>query len=445
MKKIALILDNKNRDLDGICLMAKSLTDHGHEVTIIPYNLMQFELYLDHYDFVLFNFIRKYNLPLIQEITSANIPVGISDTEGGVFSNINNFFETWPENVDKIKNLHYFFWGNDLFHKALNNSYLKPKQAYVTGCPRFDVYADFGERYPSEKKYGNEYILFNTNYPLAGPKFNTVQKELDQSKHLPSLYNRICIVREIQIKEREAIVDLIKYINLNIKIKIIIRPHPFEDAEYYAEAFADNKLIEVISEGSVKDVIKNSLLVVQRGCSTGFEARLLGKKSISPNWLPFKNMTLVDEGNIFFDKKEKLLKYISNFKHNENKSIDASTERQINSYFYKIDGYSSSRVAANINSILKKQAKHYLLSKLNIKVLIKSILFLFFGFTKISFLKIYSSEIDLWKNSDKYFTVQDLKTKCEKLGIALEISDSNNKIINTNFSRCSIKIKGIKV
>ena len=444
MKKIALILDNKNRDLDGICLIAKCLTDAGYKIAVIPYNLMQFELYLQDFDFVLFNFIRNYNHSLVREITSANIPAGVSDTEGGVFVDIKSFFDTWPENVDKIKNFYYFFWGKELCEFALKNALLEPVQAYVTGCPRFDVYAKFGEKYASEILEDGGYVLFNTNYPLASPKFNSVQKELTQSKISPSQYDRFCSYREIQLKERDAVVNLINYITQKVDIKIIVRPHPFEDGQFYEEAFAANRFVKVNSEGTVKDIIQNASLVVQRGCSTGFETRLLGKKSLSPNWMPFQHSTLVDEGNIFFENKDALLSYIINHTDDQHKSIDENTKQHIDKYFYKIDGNSSYRVASHIANIIRGSERQFFLKKFKIKSLIKRILYYFVGFSEVSFLRSYYREIDLWKKSGKYFNAQDIKEKCDHLGIALDINEPTKSRMS-KFQRCAIQITGAKV
>ncbi len=172
-KSIAIILDNINRDIDGVCLIAKNLTDQGHLVHIVPYNLMQFELYLINIDFVLFNFLRKYNINLIQEITSSGIPVGISDTEGGVFTDISIMFENWPDQVKSIKNLNYFFWGKEIQDYAINNKLLNKEDSFITGCPRFDVYANYGKKYPTKMKYPLEnYILVNTNFPLESQNYN---------------------------------------------------------------------------------------------------------------------------------------------------------------------------------------------------------------------------------------------------------------------------------
>lgn len=441
-KSVALILDNKNRDLDGICLLAKNLVDMGCCVNIVPYNLMQFELYLIDFDFVLFSFIRPYNYALVKEITDAGVPVGILDSEGGVFSDIKIMFNTWPKNISRISNLYYFFWGANLYRHALDNNLLEKDNAFLTGCPRFDVYADFGSRYPSKSLEHKDYILVNTNYPLANPEFNSVANELKQAMCFDTADQRISTLHKRQIEEQAAIIDLVDFLSSRVSKKIIIRPHPFESASYYKERFKHNSSVLVTKGGTVKSVIQNASLIIQRGCSTGFESRLLGKKSLSPDWVPFKSETLVDQGNTFFTSREELLAYVNDFNSATSAEIDNATRSHIEKYFYKIDGNASHRVASKILDLIKKDENLLQIGKFKIKCLAKKFIFVCFGFTNLSFLRVYFSEIRKWASSEKFFRVDDIANACHELGFDLKVdqvgSDKSKK-----HSRCSIQVRGI--
>ena len=427
MKNIALVLDNKSRDIDGVALISKYLMDFGYTVSIVPFNLMQFELYLNKFDFILFNFIRNYNINLILDIASSNIPVGICDTEGGVFSNIKIFYDQLPANIIKIDNLHYFFWGPVLANYAKENNILRSDQIYITGCPRYDVYSDFGRKYGKVSLTEKGYILINTNFPLANPKFNTPQLEIEQAKVSLNQFNRIKSLRQDQIQERNAFVELVDFLLKNTEIDIVIRPHPFESSEFYELKYIFNNRIKINKKGTVKSIIQNSIAVIQRGCSTGLETRLLGKKSLSPNWPPFKNTTMVDEGNLFFNSKEEMLRYLIKDVHkNYELNLGIETQKQIENFFYKNDGKSSLRVAELIDKIVKKnQSKKY--SKFIIKSYIKRIIFNAGIFDKFLFLKLYNNEIKKWHRSEKYFNINDIQRCLNYLGFNYIIGSIDRK------------------
>lgn len=438
-RKIAIILDNINRDIDGVCLVAKNLTDKGHSVYIVPYNLMQFELYLNNYDFILFNFLRKYNINLIKEITSSGIPVGISDTEGGVFSDISIMFANWPDQVNSIKNLNYFFWGREIHDYAINNNLINKEKAFITGCPRFDVYADYGKKYKTKIKYLIEnYILFNTNFPLISPRFNTNEKEINQLTESGNHNHKLLKLIDIQKEERDAIIDLIKYLIKNTNKNIVIRPHPFEDCKYYEDTFKNMEKVIINKNGTVKNIIENSLIVIQRGCSTGFEARLLGKKSLSPDWEPFKNITLVDEGNIFIKSKEEILNFIEEKTVSENK-LDSKTLSHVDKYFYKLDGNSSLRVAQRIDEAIDREKQSKIIKIYKLKIIIKKFINQILGFSNISYLGIYKLESKKWMNSDKYFNMNTIINKFNELGMDIQVIE--NEKPNFGFKNYTIKIE----
>lgn len=439
MANVAIILDNKSRDLDGISFLINSLRNRHFKVFIVPQNLMQFELRLIKFNFIIFNFYRSYNANLIHEILNSGIHVGVSDTEGGIFSDLNIFFNTWPNNsmASKYSNFHYFFWGPRLMHLAIKKNITNQKTSYLVGSPRFDIYKNFGKKYIKNIKNQDDFILINTNYPFFNPKFNSGLKELERSITL--YQNNIFYENlfETQKKEFNETINLAKYLARHSGFKIKIRPHPFENHAIYENIFASYENVNIEYKGSAFKSIKKSILVIQRGCSTGLESRLLGKLSISPDWPPYKHKTLVDQGNVFIKTRKELLALLKQKKKCNYKKIipiSSETKRNIRDFLYKIDGKASERISAIINNEIKFSKKS-IFSYFFIKCLFVKFIYSFFYKNQ----RIYLSERKKWKTSDKYLTCDDLYENLTFLGLECR----SNKIENAkiaNHSLCTIVI-----
>ena len=430
MANVAIILDNKSRDLDGICFLINSLRNRHFKVFIVPQNLMQFELRLLNFDFIVFNFYRAYNANFIHEILNSGIHVGVSDTEGGIFSDLNIFFNTWPSNSIALKhpNFHYFFWGPKLMNLAIKKNITNPKTSYLVGSPRFDIYKNYGKKYLKNIKSEDNFILINTNYPFFNPKFNSGTKELRRSI---SLYHKKFFYKnlfETQKKEFNETILLAKYLAKFSDFKIKIRPHPFENYTIYKRIFSNHNNVDIECKGSAFQSIKKSILVIQRGCSTGLETRLLGKLSVSPDWAPYKHKTLVDQGNLFIKTKKELLillKQKGKFNNAKIFPINSETKKHIRDFLYKIDGKASERISKVIYNKVQ-HSKKSILSIFFIKSLFVKFIFSFL-FRKQ---KIYLLEKKKWKNSDKYFSSSDLHENMFFLGL----KSKDNKIENVKIA-----------
>ena len=114
--------------------------------------------------------------------------------------------------------------------------------------------------------------------------------------------------------------------------------------------------------------------------------------------------------------------------------ISSDTKKNIRDYLYKIDGNASERISEIINNQIKF-CKKSILSYFFIKSLFVRFLFSFFFKNQ----RIYLSEREKWKNSDKNLTCDDL---IENLTF-LDLKSRSNKIKNAkiaNHSLCTIVI-----
>jgi surface carbohydrate biosynthesis protein len=371
--KIVVVIDNPNRDLPSCILLAQSLLEKssmGSTIHVIQMNSLTDLIFSVHPDYVLLNYARHNNAKLIKQIAACKIKIGILDTEGGVFTLMPktqklNYFNAVPNDpVVRQKIQHYFVWGQKIYdaHKV-ENCYTKD-QLHLTGTPRSDFYhSNFDFIYnttPSEK-----IILFNTSFSLTNPKFSTCEKEvlmLNQTFGYPIDYLNLQ-VQQFKIAEQKLI-EQARYIAEKFPdIKIIFRPHPFENEKVYENSFNDLKNIQVTGHGAVDQWLRRSICIIHYECSTAIEAACLkipvfamsGIQSVRP--IPDADLC-----TDFFDTKEDLCQRIQNVIEKNyilpEKLQDQILQAQKNVY-YSVDGNSNHRISEIIIADLNKNTHQF--------------------------------------------------------------------------------------
>lgn len=84
--KVALVLDNPRRDLNGVLLTAYRLLRLGVESYVVPMYVQGYDIPLLGPDAVIVNYARTTNRELLQTYRALGILVLVMDTEGGIFS-----------------------------------------------------------------------------------------------------------------------------------------------------------------------------------------------------------------------------------------------------------------------------------------------------------------------------------------------------------------------
>ncbi len=264
-RRIALLVDNPLRDLPGLVLVAWRLCQNGDTCYLVPVNLRNKEVWSLAPDFVLLNHFRTIYEELVKNIMEAGIPVGVLDTEGGVFSakptmanaSLSNSkrdemeimppMQEYALSMARDSNLRhnvscYCAWTPAFAEYASQAGWYRSQQIIVTGIPRTDFYAaqwhDAARRMSSYvDTYPEPIILINSNFALANPRFQSPQKEAEMMVNKFS-YNRDFIDKWIQIQDL-AMKGLTSLANKLAKhfpeVTVIYRPHPFEGEEIYNE------------------------------------------------------------------------------------------------------------------------------------------------------------------------------------------------------------------
>ena len=181
-------------------------------------------------------------------------------------------------------------WGD--WQKNFNESY-EPTNANIvtTGHPRFDLYADkFRSYFETETSKLNElygdFILVNTAFSYSnngegGAKFifkPNLAYDTTNEDHRKYRFRRW----KQQMFSIADIVDLVNRISLAYpNKKIIIRPHPSENSQYYQDIFQNIKNVHIIYKGAVTPWLLACNVLIHNGCTTAIEATLAGKVVIN--------------------------------------------------------------------------------------------------------------------------------------------------------------------
>lgn len=205
-----------------------------------------------------------------------------------------------------------FLWGQ-YQHNLIKSNTKQDNKLFVTGHPRFELlknkYHSFYEADVQriKKQYG-DFILINTNMGFG----NNIRGDELVIKDYGDRFPNIRELIEFDKNKRDSIVSLIDQLSDKFSRKIILRPHPEEDINYYNGLFSNKENVKVIYEGSVIPWLLASNVMIHPDCTTGVESLLLGKKSISfvPNTHPHLVTKLPVEASYRFDGISEIIKFI---------------------------------------------------------------------------------------------------------------------------------------
>jgi surface carbohydrate biosynthesis protein len=348
-------------------LLAWTLAQKGVEVFLVPMYQQASEVAALMPDLVLVNYLRVNNQRLVKAYSECGILVGVLDTEGGIFNNVeeeltNLVARSEPANVDL-----YCLWGGRQYDSFLENSILPKERLYITGCPRYDFCAEpWRTALPSLWNDKNPMILVNTRFPLIFPRF---QRGLeDEMSFMYELGFEKSYVGEWA---RQSYLVWAEMINVFAGLAksfseavFVVRPHPFEDRTIYERLLKDISNIKIVQEHAVLPWITSSLLLIQKGCSTALEASFLGVEPVSLDWVdaPLIHNDVVAAVSHSVRSPRELTEIVEKTLNGSPLSptsrIKQQREQVVNNWFCAIDGKSSERVANAILETVDKRGNN---------------------------------------------------------------------------------------
>jgi surface carbohydrate biosynthesis protein len=291
--RVALVVDHPERDLPGLVLTALDLAQRGVVCHLVPVNLQEREIWALEPDFVLFNYLRRSNERFATELMDAGIAFGSIDTEGAIWPNPDEYASLLWLDAWRLREARCVcMWGQRLADHLIARGYLTRDQVVVTGCPRFDLYANpwrhLREDADEALQRPARRILINTNFSVTNPLFTTADKCV--AMHHSVLGYSKAELRRVADAEAVAIGETLliatRLADRFPGIEVVIRPHPFEDPAPYHAAAAGCRNVSVNQSESIQAAIFSACAVIQRSCTTAIEAGLAGVPAFSPQWMP---------------------------------------------------------------------------------------------------------------------------------------------------------------
>lgn len=353
---IALIVDHPQRDLAGLVLTAFELCQRGYDCHLVPLNLQDTEVWALAPDFVLLNYLRRFNEPFLRRLVEAGIPYGLLDTEGAVFGSMEEYAELHCEDPALLRGARCAcMWGPRVARYVLEKGLYAADRVHVTGCPRFDLYAPAWRTVvlDSVDAGGDERprILVNTNFSIVNPRFTKSEQNI--ALYHAQLGWSMGRLKTYTDTERAAIEETIALSRTMAArfpaCTVVLRPHPHESPEPYRAALADVPNVELNVEGPVQPQIFRAAAVVQRSCTTAIEAALAAVPTLSPRWItPPMEAPMSEAVSLACESPEAVCAAIEKVlagTYAPDDELRRETECVIAAWFHRRDGLAFQRVA----------------------------------------------------------------------------------------------------
>ncbi len=360
MAHFALVVDNPQRDLKGLVLVACELVSHGHKCSLVPMGLTQ-ELFALMPDVAVLNYARTHSAELIDRLHASGISIAVLDTEGGVFASLDHVHRTFPKDPStRAKIARYFCWGTAFANSIVEHGFYKPEQVIVTGSPRFDYYAEpwrNAAKQLAPHRFEQPMVLINGTFPLANPRFQSRESELNQLvDHFGYEAKTVTMWQELQDASLAGMISLTKDLaNKFAKVQFVYRPHPFEGLEIYRRSFKGVPNVMLGNEGTVDGWILQAQAVIHRNCSTAIEAGFCRIPALLPKWIPVSaEVPSSSAASQHFHSFHELLAGLGTIldgRYGYPTAIEGELERVTQHWFTAIDGLAYSRVSKGLMQV----------------------------------------------------------------------------------------------
>ncbi len=272
--------------------LAGRLAARGATVYLIPFNLRTAECRVLDLDLILLNNLYK-TLDSFSRFCLERYPaVCVLDNEGAVWTCFEEYERALSGSAEIRSEIdRVLCWGGSLAGRLVSSEKFRPSQISVTGHPRMDFYAPIWRdallRSTAHISYPDRFVLIAPNHPLANPRFQTVDREVEVLVENGYSREGALAYLELDRSRFEAMKALASDLAAAAgDLTFVIRPHPFENPEPYVQLAARRENLIVAQRGTVDGWLARASALIQRSSTTAIEAGLLGKLSLTPGWVP---------------------------------------------------------------------------------------------------------------------------------------------------------------
>ncbi|MET3683733.1 surface carbohydrate biosynthesis protein [Alkalibacillus flavidus] len=266
-----LPIEIKVRESDAKLLLAYYAAKKGYEVVIGDHYMVQKASHqLPQGIFFSKGYSRGVRKRVIADAMSHGHKIVELDEEGFIFNDHKYLQDRMKRDMLALVTQEYC-WGQSQMD-VITSAYPDLKdRCHVTGNPRLDLLKPkFRAIYQAEaeqiRRQFGEFVLINTRFA----RYNTAKGKKDHPhfKDIKQLYDRF--------------IELVKQTCERFpNINFVIRPHPGENIKSYLQELSGYRNVHVIHEGNITKWLLAAKMVIHNGCTSGFEAYLLGQNVIS--------------------------------------------------------------------------------------------------------------------------------------------------------------------
>lgn len=363
-RRILMVVAYRARDLPGHALIGYHLERAGHEVIYTNgYGIESKLLSASPHVLVLDHLAWNHKVEQARLARSLGIRVIIVPTEGlfpdpsDVVEAAGGLFAGAADLIDA-----HLSWGP--FHKRaiVDSGFLPAHAAPVTGCQRFDAYADpFTRMCPPRSGFVAALGLPDPERPLVVWCTNTPWVGRDRDVMIARHVRKANWTEERAIQNwedentqfREHGAAVVRLADLHPEWNFVIKVHPGEGIASYEPMARARPNLVVAFDAPIRDFLFHGDTILQRNCTTATEAWMLGKPALQ-----------LDIGEYHRDGGEMLRRgnqTVSSFQEMEQGVVQALAGAPIPSdvegwrsdfledYYSSIDGGSAARIASEIH------------------------------------------------------------------------------------------------
>lgn len=284
-----LPVELKSRELLGKLLLASELLSKGAPVLIGNRVTSEHISFSGRKACVLSKSAADWDNKQIAGFSDSNHQVYSMDEEGLLMASLKTFAQTrfTNENVSVSKGL--ICWG-EAQRRELQSHYPECAEKFVVmGNPRAELwhnknYGIYDGLVASLRSEYGDYILLASTFPVSSPfKKETVLSRLDKLGLVRSEQDKkdVEAVQLKLVRMRDAFAKVVEDFTSGSKIRVVIRPHPSEDAGYWEQRFKGVPSVTINSEHSISPWALGAKAVLHNSCTTAIEAGLYGVPVIS--------------------------------------------------------------------------------------------------------------------------------------------------------------------
>jgi surface carbohydrate biosynthesis protein len=292
VRKIVILVDNKNRDLMVAALVSFLLKKQGIECFLEPLEAYRGVLEAYRPDMIIFNHLTGSHLVAYsKKLNKIGILTAVLPNEGIIYDKEALLFNSGK--FHSGAHIDYFFcWQQEHKDALVETGFNQETELHIIGVPRFDYYFK-----PWSNTLGNisfekddkPQILFCTNFSLARfrdfPAIESDKIFAPWKDRIPAFKDYRKVI-ENNYKSRQKAAEYLSVLAKSQKYQIILKLHPGEEVYFYNDWWNGldpdfQRYVTIAQDTNISSLILNCDLEIScETCTTALESWIANKPTI---------------------------------------------------------------------------------------------------------------------------------------------------------------------